>query len=201
MTGEQYFEEDPTSRSVSKQIDVHLAGTKFSVVTASGVFSPDRLDKGTSILLNNIENIAEKGEIADLGAGWGAISIALASQSPQARVTAIEINNRSLGLLRENKQRLGLENLRVCRPEDVDQNQTFRQIWSNPPIRIGKEKLHELLSFWLQKLDPDGEAFLVVQKHLGADSLQSWMQTSLGLTAERIENSKGYRVLRVTKLR
>lgn len=199
MDGEHYFSEDPTSRSNSKQIDVRLAGHKFSVVTASGVFSPDRVDKGTAVLLNNIEHLAPGGEIADLGAGWGAISIALATQSPRATITAVEINNRSLELLTENKNRLGLENIEVRRPEDVDPEKTYRQIWSNPPIRIGKTQLHALLTTWLQKLEPGGEAFLVVQKNLGADSLQRWIRQSLGYPTERIDNSKGYRVLRVTK--
>lgn len=178
---------------------MELAGKPFTVLTASGVFSPDRLDKGTAILLNNIDRLAPSGSIADLGAGWGAISIALASHSPKAVITAVEINSRSLELLSENKNRLGLENIEVLRPEQVDPEKRFRQIWSNPPIRIGKQQLHSLLQTWLNRLEVAGEAFLVVQKHLGADSLQRWIETELGMKAERIDNSKGYRVIKVMR--
>ena len=77
---------------------------------------------------------------------------------------------------------------------------TFAAIWSNPPIRIGKEGLHALLLRWLPRLSPGGHAHLVVQRHLGADSLHAWLTEALADAAvvERAGSAKGYRVLRVS---
>ena len=79
-------------------------------------------------------------------------------------------------------------------PDDV----RFAAIWSNPPIRVGKEALHELLLRWLPRLADGGEAQLVVGKNLGADSLQRWLADALPVTVERTASAKGFRVLRVS---
>ena len=80
-------------------------------------------------------------------------------------------------------------------PSDVPGDLRFAAIWSNPPIRVGKQELHAILEQWLPRLDDDGTAWLVVAKHLGAESLQRWIADSLGLGVERAANSKGFRVL------
>lgn len=67
-------------------------------------------------------------------------------------------------------------------------------IWSNPPVRIGKEALHELLVSWLSVLTDDGVAYLVVQKNLGADSLQKWLHGQ-GFSCEKLASAKGFRIL------
>ncbi len=72
----------------------------------------------------------------------------------------------------------------------------FATIWSNPPIRIGKPALHDLLHTWLARLDADGSASLVVQKHLGADSLQRWL-IELGYRCDRVGSKAGFRLLTV----
>ena len=87
--------------------------------------------------------------------------------------------------------------MRVGAPDDVPPELPFAAIWSNPPIRIGKPALHELLTRWLGRLTPDGVAHLVVHKHLGADSLQRWLTDDAGHRAERIATSGGYRILRI----
>jgi 16S rRNA G1207 methylase RsmC len=86
----------------------------------------------------------------------------------------------------------------VVPPEAVPADVRFEAIWSNPPIRIGKQALHELLTAWLGRLTAAGRALLVVQRHLGADSLQRWL-TDQGWPATRLASGRGYRVLDVGK--
>src|SRR5690606_17199309 len=96
---------------------------------------------------------------------------ALAIRAPEATVWAVDVNARALELCAANAERLGLANVRCVRPDDVPVDLRLDALYSNPPIRIGKAALHELLASWLDRLRPGCEAHLVVQKHLGADSL------------------------------
>ena len=77
----------------------------------------------------------------------------------------------------------------------------FTTIWSNPPIRVGKNELHDLLERWMPRLEPGSDAWLVVQRNLGSDSLHRWMQTTFAgtLSVTRAATSKGYRVLRARR--
>ena len=122
----------------------------------------------------------------------------LASRAPGARVWATDVNSRALRLCSINKGAAGLANVRCVAPDDPDLPRSFGLIWSNPPIRIGKAALHELLSAWLARLAPGGEAFLVVQRNLGSDSLQRWLGEA-GWAADRFAARSGYRVLKVTR--
>jgi 16S rRNA (guanine1207-N2)-methyltransferase len=101
--------------------------------------------------------------------------------------------------VRRNASRLGLHNVNAALPDDVPDDVTFRTIWSNPPIRVGKAELHRMLARWLPRLDDDATAWLVVAKHLGAESLQRWLGDDLGLDVERAANSKGFRVLAASR--
>ena len=125
--------------------------------------------------------------------------MAMAMGSPTATVWAVDVNVRSLDLLRGNAARLGLGGVRPITPDQVPDDVRFTAIWSNPPIRVGKEALHALLERWLPLLTDDGVAHLVVQRNLGADSLQRWLTDVLGMPAARVASAKGFRVLRVTR--
>ncbi len=172
------------------------------MVTAAGVFSADRLDKGTQVLLSHVPEPASQGTFLDLGCGWGPITLALAQASPQANVLAVDVNERALELTARNAESLGLDNVRVLGPQALlaelgDSGARLDLIWSNPPVRIGKQALHELLDTWLGLLAPQGEAWLVVGKNLGADSLSRWL-AGRGYAVARAASSKGFRVLQVT---
>ena len=137
------------------------------------------------------------GRILDLGCGWGIIGLAIAAAVPESRVTGIDVNRRAVLLAAENAASLGLgERYTACGPEEVDPGERFDEIWSNPPIRIGKPALHALLLDWLPRLRPRGRAVLVVGKNLGADSLQRWLGEQ-GFPATRTGGAKGFRVLQV----
>ena len=178
-----------------------LNGEIFGVDTAAGVFSPTRLDAGTKVLLASLEQAPAGGDILDLGCGWGPIALALGKQSPKATIWAVDINKRSLDLTEHNANKIGVKNVKTALPEEINNEIQFSGIWSNPPIRIGKEELHQLLLRWIPRLAPGGEAFLVVKKDLGADSLQRWLETALteDFGVIRFDNAKGYRVLRVKR--
>lgn len=197
MTSDHYFSASPASPEERRTIQVELVGQKHKVQTAGGIFSPAGLDKGTAVLLEYVPT--PSGRILDIGCGWGPITLAAALRSPQSQVHAVDVNERSIELTKLNAQSLGLANISVGTPDSVDPQLTFDTIWSNPPIRIGKEALHELLLLWLPRLAPGGEAWLVVQKNLGSDSLQKWMGTVLPSNWEitREATSNGFRVIKV----
>lgn len=196
---EHYFAPQPSSTDDRHQISVTLAGRVVQVWTASGVFSGERLDPGTEVLLRGATPPAT-GTFLDLGCGWGPISLDLAMRAPTAKVIAVDINERARDLTAANAAELGLANVRVLDPETALADLmpgSVDLLWSNPPIRIGKDALHELLATWLPRLSPNGRADLVVSKNLGADSLQRWIVAELGMSCERTGSSKGFRILTV----
>lgn len=196
-TAAHYFSEEPAGDFVPKTLTVELAGRSVQVLTAPGIFSPGGIDKGTRILLD--EAPAPEGtRLLDIGCGWGPITLTLAMLAPEAQVYGVEVNSRSAQLTQMNAERLGLSNITVSSPEALDESLTFDTIWSNPPIRVGKEVLHEIMQTWLPRLAPGGNAYLVVQKNLGSDSLQKWLvQTFPELETSRYATSKGFRIIRV----
>jgi len=197
---EHYFSEGvPATDAERRRLSVRLAGQDVVVETAGGVFSAGALDKATQVLLEEVEPPPTTGQALDLGCGWGPIALELALRSPELDVTAVDVNERALDLVRRNAAALGCERVRAVRADAVDPDVRYDVIWSNPPIRIGKAALHELLRTWLPRLAPQGQAWLVVGKNLGADSLQRWVESELDLRCERTASSKGFRVLRVSR--
>lgn len=184
-----------------REITVTLNGLQRTLVTAGGVFSPDHLDTGTAVLLKVLEDIsAQDGAILDLGCGWGPIALSVALRNPRSVVWAVDVNERARELTAVNAERVGAHNIRVASPEDVDASLTFDAIVSNPPIRVGKQTLHAMLRTWLPRLAPGASAYLVVAKHLGADSLQKWVSNEFAeLRVERVAREKGFHVIRASR--
>ncbi len=191
-----YFDDDPTVPSDPVVIDVMLPDTAFVLETDRGVFSRGHVDTGTSMLLRSALPLASTGDLLDLGAGAGPIALTMARRSPGATVWAVDVNSRALELCTRNAERNGITNIRAVRPDDVPPAIRFASIWSNPPVRIGKPAMRALLLEWLARLDDGGTAALVVQKHLGADSLQRWLKFE-GHPTERIASKAGFRLLSV----
>jgi 16S rRNA (guanine1207-N2)-methyltransferase len=199
--GEHYFSADPVGPQRIRRITARLAGRDVEVETSGGVFSTDRVDLGTAVLLREVPEPPADGDLLDLGCGWGPIALTLALRSPAARVWAVDVNPRAVDLTAGNARRLGLDGVRACTPEEVPADIRFTAIWSNPPIRVGKDTLHALLRRWLPRLDGDGRAHLVVQRHLGADSLHRWIAEEFApaLSVRRMGSAKGYRVIEVAR--
>ncbi|KAA1397351.1 class I SAM-dependent methyltransferase [Aeromicrobium ginsengisoli] len=187
---EHYFEGTPTSDDRRRDITTRIWGKELTFTTSAGVFSHDGLDKATAVLLHT-STPPTGGTVLDLGCGWGPIACAVADAG--STVWAIDPNERALELTALNASRLGVD-VHTALPDDVPADLVFDEIWSNPPIRIGKQALHDLLLRWLPRLAPGGVARLVVGKNLGADSLQRWL-TDQGWPTERVASEKGFRVL------
>ena len=192
MTDEHYFTADPSVPFERIPLTAEVWGRELELVSGSGVFAQGRLDIGTSVLFRETEPPGP-GRILDLGCGYGVIGLAIAAEVPDAVVTGVDVNERAVLLANENAASLGLTNYRATTPAGSQAGE-YDEIWSNPPIRIGKQALHELLLTWLPRLVPGGRAVMVVGKNLGGDSLQRWL-TDQGYPTTRTASAKGFRVL------
>ena len=194
MAEEHYFTADPSVAFKRVPIRANVWGVDLELTTGSGVFAQGRLDIGTSILFRETQPPAA-GEVLDLGCGYGVIGLAIAKVVDGARVTGVDVNERGVLLANENAAALGVaDRFQASTPTAVPDEATYDEIWSNPPIRIGKQALHDLLLTWLPRLVPGGRAVMVVGKFLGADSLQRWLGEQ-GYPTERLASAKGFRVL------
>ncbi len=201
MTADHYFSADPAAPEKRNRIEFTAAGRAYDLAVATGVFSAGRLDPGTAVLLRkgDLPTAATTGTLLDLGCGYGPIALVLASEAPEAIVYAIDVNARARDLTAENAVALGLaDRVRVAAPDEVPDDVTFAQIWSNPPTHVGKAELHALLERWLPRLAPGGVAWLVINRNLGGDSLHTWL-VSLGWEVTRTASQRGFRVLRVSR--
>jgi 16S rRNA G1207 methylase RsmC len=196
---EHYFAAAPGAPARPTEVEFVVAGRDYRLQAASGVFSASRLDPGTTVLLRKAElpSPDTEGALLDLGCGYGPIACVLATVAPRAVIYAVDVNARALELTRANAAALGIA-VEAREPDAVPAQVQFQQIWSNPPIRVGKDDLHALLLRWLPRLAPDGIAWLVVARHLGADSLAAWL-VGQGYAVVRHASGSGFRVLRVCR--
>ena len=191
---DHYFAADPAVAFRRSPVRATVWGHTLDLVSGSGVFAQGRVDIGTSVLFRETQP-PSRGTLLDLGCGYGVIGLALAVAAPEARVWAVDVNERAVLLANENARPLGVaERYTALTPDRVPADATFDEIWSNPPIRVGKQALHDLLLAWLPRLTPAGRAVMVVGKNLGADSLQRWLGEQ-GYPTRRLASAKGFRVL------
>ena len=211
---QHYFDPDPGAASRPSSADLVLPDLHLRLHTDRGVFSPDKVDLGTRVLLESVPAPPAEGRLLDLGCGYGPVSLTMAARAPKAQVLGVDVNSRAVGLARRNAAEHELEHARFAAvspegglaveqgcgsaPAAQDLLGPFDAIWSNPPIRVGKNVLHSMLRTWLHRLTPEGVAHLVVQRHLGSDSLQKWL-TDQGLPTERVASRAGFRVLAVRR--
>ena len=194
MSEDHYFSADPAVPFAREPLVAEVWGRRLALTSGSGVFARGRLDGGTAVLFRETEPPAA-GRVLDLGCGYGVIGLAIAACSPDVVVTGVDVNRRAVLLATENAATLGVSDRYTARtPDDVPAGATYDEIWSNPPIRVGKQALHDLLLTWFARLAPDGRAVMVVGKNLGADSLQRWLGEQ-GYPTERLASAKGFRVL------
>lgn len=189
-----YFDADPAVTSQRHHVSLVLPDLALKLITDRGVFARDGVDPGTKLLLLEAPPPPPEGHLLDLGCGYGAIAVVLARRSPDATVWAVDVNRRALDLTEANAAAAGVPNVRVVVPEALPDDVRFAAIWSNPPVRIGKALLQALLVNWLARLDEEGQAWLVVHKHLGADSLTRWL-VAQGFPTQRLSSRMGYRLL------
>lgn len=193
-----YFAPSAAPGTARREITVRITGRELAVATGDGVFSGSRLDPGTGVLLRHLVAPDLDGPVLDLGCGWGPVTLALGLTAPAAPLWAVDVTGNALRLTADNAARHGVA-VRTALPDDVPPGLRFAAVWSNPPVRIGKPALHDLLLHWLDRLLPGGTAHLVVQRNLGADPLQAWLAGQLpDHRVARAGSARGYRVITVT---
>lgn len=212
--GGSYWDTEPSGPSRPGTVRLTLPDLDLNLATDHGVFARSGVDRGTHLLLRQAPVPAPRTGVVDLGTGYGPIALVTALRQPLAGVWAVDVNRRALALTRANAARLGqsaglihpadspgspagLDNLMVAEPAEVPPAVRFDGLYSNPPIKIGKEALHDLLQNWLARLLPGSPAWLVVKQAMGADSLHTWLDSN-GFSTRRAASKQGYRVLRVT---
>ena len=196
--GQHYFSQHPAAAHRPGAVHVVLPDVHLELETDAGMFSPGRLDAGSRLLLETAPPPPASGDLLDLGTGYGPLALVMAARSPGGVVWAVDVNERALELCARNAERGGLANVRCVTPGTAGLPGQFSLLWSNPPIRIGKQALHDLLGTWLARLAPGAPGYLVVHRHLGADSLHRWL-TEAGWDTTRIAARGGYRVLRAVR--
>ena len=193
---DHYFSARPGAAHRPAQVRVILPDVYLELATDAGVFSPGRLDPGTRLLLEEAPAPPASGDLLDLGCGYGPVACVLAARAPGAAVWGVDVNERALELCARNAQAAALANVRCVAPGDASVPARLDAIWSNPPVRIGKDALHALLAGWLGRLAPAGRAYLVIGRNLGADSLHRWL-AGQGWPVTRLAARSGYRLLQV----
>ncbi len=196
MSNQHYFSAQPRIPSAPREIALALPDGLFRFITDTGVFSYGAVDAGTRLLLQHAPPPQVPGDLLDIGCGYGPIAIVWAHRRPHTTVWAIDVNQRARDLTTDNAALAGCHNVAVRHPDQVPATARFAAIYSNPPIKVGKPVLHDLLCTWLARLLPGGVAYLVVHRHLGADSLAEWL-CGRGHAVERERSAGGYRLLRV----
>lgn len=189
-----YFTNDENLKSKVNKIKVNINNTSFSFYTDNGVFSKKGLDFGTRSLLETIDDV--KGEVLDLGCGYGPIGIYITKKFNTV-TDMIDINLRSLDLAKKNSF-LNDVKINVYESNGYDNvNKKYDYIITNPPIRVGKKILYELLFGAKEHLKPNGELWLVINKEQGAKSLVKDLEKEYKVTIKN--KNKGFYVIQARK--
>jgi len=192
---DHYYTRDPQSASRPAECSFTYRGTELTFRTDAGVFSRGEVDTGTRLLLEALPS-EMRGEILDLGCGWGVIGISIARTWPETRVTMADVNTRALELSRENAKRNRADV--ICAESDgmaAFAGKRFDAVVTNPPIRAGKQVIYRMFADAAKSLAPGGALYLVIRKQQGAESCIRYLETIYG-KVEKLDRSGGFWVLK-----
>ena len=188
-----YYAENPDAAHDIHELRVDLLGEKMTFLTDAGVFSKKMIDFGSQLLLKCLE--VNQGEtVLDVGCGYGPLGLSLA-KAYGVQATMVDINNRALDLARKNAERNKVE-ATIFQSNIYEQVKgKFDHVISNPPIRAGKQVVHEIIEKSKDFLGIGGDLTIVIQKKQGAPSAKSKMEDVFG-NCEVVKKDKGYYILR-----
>ena len=191
-----YYAENPDAAHDIHELRVDLLGEKMTFLTDAGVFSKKMVDFGSQLLLKCLE--VNQGEtVLDVGCGYGPLGLSLA-KAYGVQATMVDINNRALDLARQNAERNKVE-ATIFQSNIYEQVKgKFDHVISNPPIRAGKQVVHEIIEKSKEFLEIGGDLTIVIQKKQGAPSAKSKMEDVFG-NCEIVKKDKGYYILRSVK--
>lgn len=198
---DHYYSSKPSSESNREIIKTKLVGKEFSFITDSGVFSKNRVDVGSEVLMEAAGKADfPDGNILDVGCGYGPIGLYLASAFPNRKIEMVDINERALDLAKENAKLNDISNVKIYKSSIFEQveDTKYGAIISNPPIRAGKKVVHQILEESYDHLTTGGILQIVIQKKQGAPSAKKKMKEVFG-NVERVALEKGYWVLESKK--
>jgi 16S rRNA (guanine1207-N2)-methyltransferase len=198
---EHYYSRNPSVQSNPKKFTYVLRGHTFAFTTDQGVFSKNEVDFGSRLLIENFEAPEISGRMLDVGCGYGPIGVTLATEFPDRQVDMVDVNERALSLAIENAQSNHVHNVKVFYSDALQNvmHNEYAAILTNPPIRAGKKKVHEIFEMGFSKLCQNGELWIVIQKKQGAPSAVDKLK-SLTTDVEVIVKEKGYFIIRAKKI-
>lgn len=194
---EHYYSQKPDVESDPKFWDFTLRGRTLRFKSDNGVFSKNEVDFGSRLLIEAFQlNSCIKGDILDVGCGYGPIGLSVAASYPEATVQMIDINSRAVELSKENAKSNGIANVVIYESDRFEQVDTdpFAAILTNPPIRAGKKVVQEIFEQSYERLTPGGELWVVIQKKQGAPSAMDKLDDLFG-NVEVVQKKKGYYIL------
>lgn len=199
---EQYFTKNPTTQKEIYKFDWNLGKDRFYFYTSNSVFSKNGVDFGSMLLVETVikENTNFKGNILDLGCGYGPIGVMLAKLIENANVTMSDVNERALELAKmnaeENKVKTRVKTLSSSAFDNINEN--FDMIVTNPPIRAGKDVVFSFYEGAYEHLNKGGHLYVVIQKKQGAPSTKEKLESLFG-NCETAEKKSGYFIFRAEK--
>lgn len=197
---EHYYTNNPTTESREKIINSIIADENLKFYTDNGVFSKESVDFGTKIMLESFTTNKENAKVADIGCGYGVISIFLAKKYPTYKFTMVDVNNRVLELSKKNIELNKIENkVEVLESSSFDNVEgNFDIVLTNPPIRAGKKIVHKIMTDSYEHLNPQGELWVVIQKKQGMASCKKLLEDTFSMV-EVVSKNKGYYILKAVK--
>ncbi|CAL3589606.1 TPA: class I SAM-dependent methyltransferase [Streptococcus pneumoniae] len=191
-----YYAENPDAAHDIHELRVELLGQKMTFLTDAGVFSKKIVDFGSQLLLKCLE--VNQGEtVLDVGCGYGPLGLSLA-KAYGVQATMVDINTRALDLARRNAEKNNAK-ATIFQSNIYEQVEGhFDHVISNPPIRAGKQVVHEIIEKSKDFLETSGDLTIVIQKKQGAPSAKSKMEDVFG-NCEILKKDKGYYILRSVK--
>ncbi|WP_243299662.1 class I SAM-dependent methyltransferase [Bacillus litorisediminis] len=197
---DHYYSRKPEVMSNRSTVIFQRHNRSIRFTTDAGVFSKKEVDFGTRTLLESFEPPQVQGPFLDVGCGYGPIGITIALDYPERLVHMVDINERAIQLAEENAEANRAENVNIYESEgfgSVTEN-NFAAILTNPPIRAGKQVVHDILRKSYDHLVQNGELWVVIQKKQGAPSAKEKLE-EIFEEVEVVKKNKGYFILKAIK--